>query len=211
MAHAERVEWDYLLTKRPDAWLLRTMGQVNGVQGLVVLPDNWLKRGFDTLHFSTIYLFTPEQWQVMERAGAVFLPAAGMCKMMNYVAALAYASNPIKNSAPIEGYNVGYGTQIPMVHESVSTMAKVANCTTDFTNGHGEDDVATVAENDFATKSNYAPPMEGKEQVGYYWTTIHNDKRNAIGMCFAVGRSAFLMPLERLTRCSVRLVQDVED
>ena len=204
-------EWDYLLTKRPDAWLLRTMGQVNGVQGLVVLPDNWLKRGFDTLHFSTIYLFTPEQWQVMERAGAVFLPAAGMCKMMNYVAALAYASNPIKNSAPIEGYNVGYGTQIPMVHESVSTMAKVANCTTDFTNGHGDDDVATGAENDFATKSNYAPPMEGKEQVGYYWTTIHNDKRNAIGMCFAVGRSAFLMPLERLTRCSVRLVQDVED
>ena len=203
-------EWDYLLTKRPDAWLLRTMGQVNGVQGLVILPDDWLKRGFDTLIYSTIYLFTPEQWQVMERAGAVFLPAAGMCKMMHYVAALTYATNPFKNSAPIEGFNVGYGTQIPMVHESVSTMAKVANTSEGFAEGHGYDDVATVAETDFAQKSNYAPPMEGNEQLGYYWTTIHNDKRTAMGMCFAVGRSAFLLPLERLTRCSVRLVLDVE-
>ena len=203
-------EWDYLLTRRPDAWLLRTMGQVNGVQGLVLLPDNWLKRGFDTLSYNTIYLFTPEQWQVMERAGAVFLPAAGMSRMMEYVAALAYAANPFKNNAPIEGFNVGYGTQIPMVHESVSTRAKTANCTTDFSPGHGEDDVSTIADKEFYTKSNYAPLQEGDEQIGYYWTTIHNDKNTAMGMCFAVGRSAFLMPLERLTRCSVRLVQDVE-
>ena len=97
-----------------------------------------------------------------------------------------------------------------MVHESVSTMSKTANCTTDFSAGHGEDDIITNEDREFYTKSNYAPPMEGNEQLGYYWTTIHNDKRNAIGMCFAVGRSAFLMPLERLTRCSVRLVQDVE-
>ena len=203
-------EWDYLLTGRPDAWLLRTMGQVNGVQGLVVMPDDWLKRGFDTLLYSTIYLFTPEQWQVMERAGAVFLPAAGMCKMMNYVAGVPYASNPFKNNAPIEGLTVGYGTQIPMVHESVSTMAKVANCTTDFTDGHGDDDIMTIAEMDFAIKSSNAPLIEGDEQIGYYWTTIHSDKRNAMGMCFAVGWSAYIMPLERLTRCSVRLVQDVK-
>lgn len=203
-------EWDYLLTGRPDAWLLRTMGQVNGVQGLVVMPDDWLKRGFDTLLYSTIYLFTPEQWQVMERAGAVFLPAAGMCKMMNYVAGVPYASNPFKNNAPIEGLTVGYGTQIPMVHESVSTMAKVANCTTDFTDGHGDDDIMTIAEMDFAIKSSNTPLIEGDEQIGYYWTTIHSDKRNAMGMCFAVGWSAYIMPLERLTRCSVRLVQDVK-
>lgn len=204
-------EWDYLLTRRPDAWLLRTMGRVNNVQGLVLLPDNWLKRGFDTLQYNTIYFFTPEQWQVMERAGAVFLPAAGMSRMMEYVAALAYASNPFKNNAPIEGFNVGYGTQIPMVHESVSTRSKTANCTTDFSSGHGEDDIPTIAERDFTTKQNYAPLMEGEEQIGYYWTTIHNDKGTAMGMCFAIGRSAFLMPVERLTRCSVRLVQDVEN
>lgn len=204
-------EWDYLLTKRPNAWLLRTMGQVNDVQGMVLLPDDWLKRGFDTLHYNTIYLFTPAQWQVMERAGAVFLPAAGMCRMAEYTAALAYANNPMKNSAPIEGFNVGYGTQIPMVHESVSTMAKKANCTTDFSSGHGEDDVVTIADNEFYTKANYAPPLEGDEQIGYYWTTIHNDKKTAMGVCFAIGRSGHIMPLERLTRCSVRLVKDVEN
>ena len=97
-----------------------------------------------------------------------------------------------------------------MVHESVSTMAKVANCTTDFTDGHGDDDIMTIAEMDFAIKSSNAPLIEGNEQIGYYWTTIHSDKRNAMGMCFAVGWSAYIMPLERLTRCSVRLVQDVK-
>ena len=204
-------EWDYLLTKRPDAWLLRTMGQIGDVQGMVLLPDDWLKRGFDTLKYNTIYLFTPAQWQVMERAGAVFLPAAGECHFSNYVAALSAGSNPMKNSAPIEGFDVGYGTQIPMMHESVSTMAKTANCTTDFSEGHGPDDIATIAEREFDSKANHAPPIEGKEQIGYYWTTIHGGKRHAIGMCYAIGRSAYLMPLERLHRCSVRLVQDVED
>ncbi len=204
-------EWDYLMTRRPDAWLLRTMGQVGDVQGLVLLPDDWLKRGFDTLHYNTIYVFTPAQWQVMERAGAVFLPAAGECHFSNYTAALANATNPFKYSGSIEGFNVGYGTQIPMVHESVSSMTKTSNCTTDFSAGHGPDDIVTVAESDFISKANYAPPIEGKEQIGYYWTTIHEGKQHAMGMCFAIGRSAVLMPLERLVRCSVRLVQDVED
>ena len=204
-------EWDYLLTRRPNAWLLRTMGQVDDVQGMVLLPDDWLQRGFDTLHYNTIYMFSPAQWQVMERAGAVFLPAAGICMMAGYTAALAYASNPMKNSTPIEGFNVGYGTQIPMVHESVSTMARTANCTTDFTSGHGEDDISTIADIEFTSKSSYAPLLEGDEQLGYYWTTIHNDKRTAMGVCFAIGRSSLIMPVGRLVRCSVRLVKDVED
>ena len=203
-------EWAYLLTGRPDAWRLRTMGQIEGTQGIVLLPDNWLERGFDTLDFNTIYRFTVGQWMVMERAGAVFLPAAGVCNMTEYHASLTTGTIAEKISAPIEGYNVSYGSQIPMLHESVSTMAKTANCTTDFTSGHGEDDVETNAEREFGLKTKYAPPLEGNDQLGYYWTTIHYDKRQAMGVCFALGRSAYIMPLERLTRCSVRLVQDVE-
>ena len=203
-------EWAYILTGRPDAWRLRTMGQIEGTQGLVLLPDNWLARGFDTLDFNTIYRFTVGQWLVMERAGAVFLPAAGMCNLTEYHAALATGTIANKNNAPIEGYNVSYGSQIPMLHESVSTMAKTANCTTDFSSGHGEDDVETTADREFSRKANYAPLLEGSDQLGYYWTTIHYDKRQAMGVCFALGRSAYIMPLERLARCAVRLVQDVE-
>lgn len=203
-------EWDYLLTGRPNAWRLRTMGLISGTQGIILLPDDWLERGFDTLNFNTIYRFTVGQWMVMERAGAVFLPAAGMCSISEYHAALITGSIVDKNSARIEGFNVSYGSQIPMVDECVSTMAKTANCTTDFSNGHGEDDVGTIAEKEFSLKASYAPPLEGDEQIGYYWTTIHYDKRNAMGVCFVTGRSSYIMALERLDRCSVRLVQDVE-
>ena len=147
---------------------------------------------------------------VMERAGAVFLPAAGMCSLSEYHAALTIGSIAGKNSTPIEGFNVSYGSQIPMVDESVSTMAKTANCTTDFSNGHGEDDVGTIAEKVYSLKANYAPPLESNEQFGYYWTTIHYDKRQAMSVCFVTGRNSYIMAIERLDRCSVRLVQDVE-
>ena len=147
---------------------------------------------------------------VMERAGAVFLPAAGMCSLSEYHAALITGSIVDKNSARIEGFNVGYGSQIPMVDECVSTMAKTSNCSTDFLSAHGEDDVGTIADKEFSRKASYAPPLEGNEQIGYYWTTIHYDKRNAMGVCFVTGRSSYIMALERLDRCSVRLVQDVE-
>ena len=192
-------EWDYLFTKRPNAWLLRSMGQVGDVQGMVLLPDDWFDRGLDTLDFFTIYTFSPKQWLAMERAGAVFLPAAGMCNLSEYIAALAVATVPDKYSGPIEGFNVGYCTQIPQVHESVSTIP----------DGRGPGTI-TLAEREWARKITYAPPIEGDEQLGYYWTTIHYNKQGALGVCFALGRSAYIMPLERLTRCSVRLVQDEE-
>ena len=75
-------EWTYLLYDRPNAAQRVTIGQVNNVHGLIILPDEWQKPGeVDFLLFdATVWnanKYTEEQWKAMEKAGAVFLPAAG--------------------------------------------------------------------------------------------------------------------------------------
>ena len=82
-------EWYYLFNSRTDASSKCGTGNINGVGGLIILPDSWklpsecsFTSGFcspsgdsypDWSHNS----YTLAQWAQMEAAGAVFLPAAG--------------------------------------------------------------------------------------------------------------------------------------
>ena len=74
-------EWYYLFNTRTNASQKYGMGQVNGVNGLVILPDTWTLPA--DLSFSpgkksyTTNSYTIADWQKMEKNGAVFLPAAG--------------------------------------------------------------------------------------------------------------------------------------
>ena len=88
-------EWKYLLTERsastvngvPNARF--THAKVNGGEGLIIFADNYVHpdgvaqpRGIDTLANSPGYTYynnnyTLSEWQAMERAGAIFLPATG--------------------------------------------------------------------------------------------------------------------------------------
>ena len=81
-------EWEYLLNTRTNASSLKGVAQVNGVNGLVFLPDNWrcpagvtFKSGFHSSdgaeYYAAYQTFTAEQWSKLESAGAAFLPAAG--------------------------------------------------------------------------------------------------------------------------------------
>ena len=78
-------EWLYLLDTRTNAFSLRGVAQVNGVNGWILLPDSWtspagitFKSGFhDEYGYAAYQTFTADQWSKMEVAGAVFLPAAG--------------------------------------------------------------------------------------------------------------------------------------
>ena len=83
-----RGEWNYVVFNRPNASSLKGVAQVNGVNGLILLPDNWtcpagvtFKSGFHSSFGSKYYAayqtFTADQWSKLEAAGAVFLPAAG--------------------------------------------------------------------------------------------------------------------------------------
>ena len=82
-------EWEYLIASRKNAKQLIGVGAVNGNNGLILLPDNWVapegitfKSGYSSEEYSyTAFAehqsFTAEQWAVMQQAGAVFLPCAG--------------------------------------------------------------------------------------------------------------------------------------
>ena len=113
-------EWEYLLNNRPNASSLKGIAQVNGVNGLVFLPDSWIcpsgvtfKSGFynnysvyddddddynyyddyySVYNYADYQRFTAKQWSKLEAAGAVFLPASGYRygSVMNYVQFYGY-------------------------------------------------------------------------------------------------------------------------
>lgn len=79
-------EWQYLLQERSDAVNKQGLGIVNGVKGLILLPDYWVQPWNCSFFPSTgdwdnVYTldYTGESnaWCDMEAAGAVFLPVAG--------------------------------------------------------------------------------------------------------------------------------------
>ena len=81
-------EWYYLRYYRTNANDLVGVAQVNGVNGLIFLPDNWVcpagvtfKSGFHSAwgveYYAAYQTFTAAEWSKLEAAGAVFLPASG--------------------------------------------------------------------------------------------------------------------------------------
>ena len=93
-------EWMYIFYTRPNAQSLFALGSVNDVNGTIILPDNWTTpsgvsfvasttQGLSWEWYGSYYhnsndnnfshnTYTAEQWQTMEQAGAVFLPASGL-------------------------------------------------------------------------------------------------------------------------------------
>lgn len=74
-------EWKYLFNTRTNAKFLWSRGTVNGVVGLIILPDGF-KTPEDIAWTSkannwTTNTYTTEQWATLEALGAVFLPASG--------------------------------------------------------------------------------------------------------------------------------------
>ncbi len=88
-------EWRYLLNTRANAKTLKGVARINLTEdgseyanGLILLPDNWttpegvtLKSGFayewSIQAYADYQTFTLDQWDKLEQAGAVFLPASG--------------------------------------------------------------------------------------------------------------------------------------
>jgi hypothetical protein len=65
---------------------------VNGVNGLVILPDEWISPsqhvftpGFH--NYGGVNVYTAEEWLTMQEAGAIFLPAEGLFNGENLYAA----------------------------------------------------------------------------------------------------------------------------
>ena len=93
-------EWLYLFYSRENANSLFGFANIAGVKGLILLPDAWQQpQGVDFIPSTTLGLisegkyfwnmngdnyehntYTQAQWEKMQAAGAVFLPAAGYRK-----------------------------------------------------------------------------------------------------------------------------------
>ena len=77
-------EWKYVVFDRSNADNLKGVAEVNDVNGLILLPDNWIcpaditfKPGFHSdyhFNYSLHQSFTADQWSLLESTGAVFLP-----------------------------------------------------------------------------------------------------------------------------------------
>lgn len=85
-------EWMYIFYDRENAQSLFALGNVDGMNGMIILPDNWTTPAGVNFAANTTFqimadgyiggdfshnTYTSEQWMKMEKAGAVFLPAGG--------------------------------------------------------------------------------------------------------------------------------------
>ena len=77
-------EWRYLIRTRSTTSGIRyAKAQVNGINGLILVPDNWststyvLNSTNTTGSAYTSNVISAAQWTILENAGCVFLPAAG--------------------------------------------------------------------------------------------------------------------------------------
>ncbi len=90
-------EWSYLLTSRTNAQSKRGLGQVAGVNGLILLPDEFtLPSGCSFTSGNSSYsqnTYSASTWTQMENAGAVFLPAAGYRYSSNGISYATYINS----------------------------------------------------------------------------------------------------------------------
>lgn len=74
-------EWRYLFSRNTNSGMVAVLATLNGVNGIIVLPDDWdvsyypLNPGNANGYGTNI--IDASQWGLLEQYGAVFLPAAG--------------------------------------------------------------------------------------------------------------------------------------
>ncbi len=74
-------EWRYVLDERPDALQKFSYAVIDGIGGVVLLPDYWEQPQGVTFipRNGSSNVYNNDQWTLLEKNGAVFLPANGFC------------------------------------------------------------------------------------------------------------------------------------
>lgn len=112
-----KAEWEYILDTRPNASTLRARATVNGIPGLLLLPDNWTAiSGINILTGATTFTtntYNNAQWSQLQDSGAVFLPAAGWrseVTVNNATQAGYYWTSTLNTSNSSYAYIMAFGT-----------------------------------------------------------------------------------------------------
>lgn len=142
-------EWYYLLNTRTNASSKYGPGTVNGVNGLIILPDEFTdpnkNNGNGAFASSTtsnynfsMNIYSGTDWTAMESNGAVFLPCAGkrenetVSYKGNYCSYHSVSCGPSDANAPknMKYYNTSISLQSGSVNISTSnlTYRHVASC-----------------------------------------------------------------------------------
>ena len=79
-------EWYYLLFRRPNANKKLGTATVCGINGVVLLPDDWEGAEINSNYYDCKWynVYDSTSWASMESDGAVFLPAAGLAQPGTY-------------------------------------------------------------------------------------------------------------------------------
>ena len=125
-------EWDYLLNQRiTESGVRFAFAKVNDVNGLVILPDDWIASTYMFAHFNEISdyqnnVITSGSWlATLEPAGAVFLPVNGI---VNALGSMAYLSGNGEMGAypglfiSPDGSLPSTGMELPMTGDIVNVL-----------------------------------------------------------------------------------------
>ena len=110
-------EWDYVFNIRTTALGARyAKAQVNGVNGVIVLPDDW------DININTLYdiniedaqfnvnIISASQWATFENAGAVFMPTTGFRhgSMVAFVLSSGYYWSSSSSSTGTDSWQISF-------------------------------------------------------------------------------------------------------
>ena len=126
-------EWVYLLRIRDNASNKCGVGNINGVGGMFLLPDNWNNPDPDNIKFTpgfsdsdqdfSLNTYSLQKWLMLEASGVVFLPAAGYRSGQN-VAPLAVGNQGYYQSVSVSGsYNAFYYFYFSSRHDVNPTIS----------------------------------------------------------------------------------------
>ncbi len=124
-------EWEYLISKRVSAAEKYGVGKVANVNGFILLPDDWTQPDGLTFnsgcydiaedeyftiqeatnhdyYYMKMNVFSAEEWEKMEAAGAVFLPAASLRRGISFYADYLDMEGDYWTSSKMPGADCAY-------------------------------------------------------------------------------------------------------
>ena len=178
-------EWQYVLNERANATNRKAVATVADVKGLVLLPDEWTAPSGVSLTSGGTY--TDEQWTTLEKAGAVFLPAAGLFNdglSLSDVGTKGYywsstpsdakASATVKDDAYMMTFDGSGSTNVGIVSRRTGGAVRLVMC--------DELSVTTAASGFTTLVSNATLNLAGTEGLTGYYATHVDDASSEVTM-----------------------------
>ena len=182
-------EWNYIIKERTNASNLIGIAQVDGVNCLIILPDNWIcpsgvtfKPGCHTewgMEYYNVYQsINSSDWSKLEESGAILLPVAGyrisegasnVQYNGNYYSSSEYGNDHAyclyidSNAISVGGCNRVYGRSVRLVKDNIVQEEENVSGTA---NGHEYVDLGLPSGNLWATCNVGA---ESPEDYGDYF------------------------------------------